>query len=1725
MEKITTRKKRIVIIGVAILVAVLSILLAVFGLSKTSKIYEFCLNERDVAIEINDTVRLKVVSDDGKNQNRKVKVSWVSTSPSVATVGEDGTVVGIAGGETRITAVIKHGDREYSASCMVTVKSAELQYSTYKVRWFTQKQDRSSYDVIEESYERLIGSTAELTEKEIIKGLPANYSLNRDKSAISGTVQQKKGACVLEVYYDVAEITYSVDYYYESDKKLGTYDSKETKKYKAYAFSEVQVTDAPKTGFVINAKAKGMVAKNTSVVAGSKLRVYCDRIRSQVTITYVSGKKTATYENIYGVGLQKISDSTLTDSLAPYNVACYVNGELIAKPSEYVKTITADTKMEFKVKGVGFEYSTKENALVNVCEKSNTSSYTYLQGCGNTIYLSATYNTTGSKSNMFGITIRSGGTSREIRFQYQGVGVMKDNTSQGGTLSKVNPVYAYNTAGAGGNTYVWAQNTNGSNGMVKDSVVNKMLKYRWDASHDIIWAIWEGVLYCNVDGETAIRLPLDLLHNSWTADTKFEIGFSTFDGLGSDDELKISDVTVAFNEKAEAKLVTDGQMKYAEKSRMDYEPITGSYMSASSAGAAYIYSEPSAENIGISTEIEWVNKDNTNSAAGVTIQVGEESVQYIIEGMNTQLRHQTDHAWKQTEIKWVTAQVKKLITPFEKDGTSDVQAFVKDGYFYITYNGVQAHCINLLSLFPEYRKDTEVSIGLYTWDANNGLARFKNTKVLTKKEVQKIDSLKWPYYSESMTIDANDFAKGTLEKTSIGNKNVSLLGENSTWYVKGSMDRSTSMNDGGLMIGFKITSGEKIIRVLGTWNGFAYDIGNGFVYTPYNEGRTVYSFNDKADGFFGGTKDTLPFEAAIYNDVLYVWLDGEICWRVPLTETTFGGFAEGSVYNLSLHLEADDVKASMKLGDVKMGHQVSEQKEFVDTIALIDSNITRWDDFTNKRLTGKTADELTTITKNGQGAVAYLRNSSDNIYLSAVYNTIPSTNSTHKETTFNFGLTMKQGDTSRQIIFRKLSDNTAVVRMMKSENWNAGEPVMLSDAVVSRNKLTKMLFDKDGGAYKIEWAITEGYLYGSIDGSIFLKTPMKALCERWTPENKDGYQVGFFQWATDAAGDVKFTDIEALYGEDAVKKLYVGENDKRISDVEFSNMYYEVLGGTYVPFETTGASYLYSNSAVSNSTQAMKATITLENADSLSAYSGITIKDVNTGKTAQILANSTKTMIQLNYNGNSMFDVTSMLQNGAKAFTDGKGEVTAVVKDGKMYLFYDDKQAVAVSLKDILSGYTNGNEIQLGISTWNANGGIARFAEVQYLDATSAGAINISDENIWKFRFLTSSVTNAEVDYENGTIKKAADGAVGVKFLESSDVWEVSGTMKRNKKSEALHMGFMITDSNGKTMHILGNYAGFRRIINNDWANVITFSNNCYSFNNTSVKFFSVAQNDNNSSEISFKAVVKDDVFYVWFDDQLCWRVPLNDSEFGSNLANGQYELSLNMPGDTPGMGSFENISVKHEISGNIDFGVLDENITKWATFTNKQLVGSMAEEVDSIALTGDKTTAYLKQTSDKIYLSAAYNTRPNSSKLTFNYGITIKQGNVSRQIVIRQHTDGNAVIRMFTGETYGSGPQMLSNADINRTPISNMMKDSDGGAYKMEWIITDGKLFGYLDGTRFLAVSLSSLYSGWTTSNTTGYQIGFFQWATSAAGDVKFTNIQAVFGEGASAKIQQIIK
>ena len=46
------------------------------------------------------------------------------------------------------------------------------------------------------------------------------------------------------------------------------------------------------------------------------------------------------------------------------------------------------TTMEFKVKAVGFEYSTKEKALVNVCEKSNTSSYTYLQGSGNTIYFS-----------------------------------------------------------------------------------------------------------------------------------------------------------------------------------------------------------------------------------------------------------------------------------------------------------------------------------------------------------------------------------------------------------------------------------------------------------------------------------------------------------------------------------------------------------------------------------------------------------------------------------------------------------------------------------------------------------------------------------------------------------------------------------------------------------------------------------------------------------------------------------------------------------------------------------------------------------------------------------------------------------------------------------------------------------------------------------------------------------------------------------------------------------------------------------------------------------------------------------------------------------------------------------------------------------------------------------------------------------------------------------------
>lgn len=1559
MKDGSNQKVRLGLILIAALALIAMLLIAILGRANESGIYEFHLNERDVAIETGDTVQLEVVPDEEKYEKIKVDVSWVSEKPSVATVDEDGLVTGKAGGETRVKAIVKYAGIEYSASCVVTVKAAGLEYSTYKIKWFTQRQDRSGYEVIEETYERMVGSEVELTVKEASQGLPANYILNTKKSILTGTVKEQLGVCVLEVYYDVAEIAYSVDYYYESDTKFGTYPTKETKAFKTYAFSQVTAPmDNVKTGFVANTKVKGSVLENSSVTAGSKLKVYCDRIRSNVTISYLNGKS-STYTNVYGVGLIDAPANALSDSCEPYYVVSYVNGEKQPATAALMKTLTADSKVEFKVDAVGFDYiNEKGGTLLNTSEKKNTDSYVYLNGASDVIYLSATYDLTGFQTNMVGITLRSGGTSREIRFQYQGVGVMKDHTGAAGTLAEKDAIYAYNTAGKDNTPYVWAQNKTGNSGTTKDSVVYNMISSREEASYDLVWVVWDGTLYCSIDGEVALGLPLNLLDESWTADKKYEIGFSSFDGRSTFDEFKIRNVSVKYGKKAEAELVTDGKVETSEIHKMAYEPITGSYIPASCAQDAYLYGTASSGNSGISADIEWRDKDNTASAVGVTVKVGDQSVQYVVEGINKQLRHQENHTWE--SVVWVQDALFKFAKPFDTDGNAQMTALVKDGNFYITYGDVQVLCVKLQALFPEYTKDSEVSVGLYTWDASNGLPHIKNVELLSEKEVAKASLKEWGYYSENQTIDAYDFVEGKVEKTTTGWKTVNLLGTAATWQVEGKLTREDARNVTDLMTGFQITSGDKKVEILGQHKGFAKIINGSWTDAfKYNgDTPTTYSFNDIIYPFFtkNRTIDELTFKAAIYNDVLYVWFNGEICWRVPLTEAEFGGFAAGSSYSLALRMADVNGKGNFEDLKVKMGYEVTDQTEFItydnqtysftDAIAQLDANITRWDKFNLKRLAGVMADEVETTEVKSGGAYAYLKEASSDVYLSSTFSLLQ-----NKKTSF-FGIGIKQGNDSREIRFQHQGVTVMADNDWKISNVPCGDIYYFNTTGANGNYIWAQNIAGEYGmskqialknmteattpkSYTIEWAITDGVLYGRHEGVVFMQIPLTKLCSSWTADKE--YQIGFSQWDMNANGDVKNSDIVALYGEDALEKLVT---NKKVTATEVKDFDYEVFTGSYVPRSAAEGKYIYSEAT--NEAQAVKATIKLVDKNNTGASNGITVKSGN--QSAQIVVEGLNkaVRVQFNHAWGTPTTVTKLLPDGMTPYdADGVCKVTGIVKSDMLYILYNGKQAGSIELYKILPGYKTGDAVQLGIYAWDTKNGLATFSDVAFLTGEKATGIATNDHK-WNVPFFTSEVSNANVDCIAGTAANTSGSTMNVNFAGESATWEITGKIKRSDlRTDDLRPGFFIRTGNQR-LYVLGQAKGIL-FIDSGWNYDYNAYNaiNKYAFNQDIYSFFKASDRD---QEIEFKAIIANDVLYVWFDGVPSWRVPLTEKiktangatqTFAGFPAGSKYRFAVSIaPGHADCRGQFQITSVK---TGAVDLNSVQsfENTYKNINFGN----------------------------------------------------------------------------------------------------------------------------------------------------------------------------------------------
>ena len=71
-----------------------------------------------------------------------------------------------------------------------------------------------------------------------------------------------------------------------------------------------------------------------------------------------------------------------------------------------------------------------------------------------------------------------------------------------------------------------------------------------------------------------------------------------------------------------------------------------------------------------------------------------------------------------------------------------------------------------------------------------------------------------------------------------------------------------------------------------------------------------------------GINDNARFRMVLKEDVLSLWVDDVLSWRLPLTNAKFGGFAAGTSYRFSIRHRDINGKAEWSDLTVKYGNQV-----------------------------------------------------------------------------------------------------------------------------------------------------------------------------------------------------------------------------------------------------------------------------------------------------------------------------------------------------------------------------------------------------------------------------------------------------------------------------------------------------------------------------------------------------------------------------------------------------------------------------------------------------------------------------------------------------------------------------------------------------------------------------------------------------------------------------------
>ena len=807
----------------------------------------------------------------------------------------------------------------------------------------------------------------------------------------------------------------------------------------------------------------------------------------------------------------------------------------------------------------------------------------------------------------------------------------------------------------------------------------------------------------------------------------------------------------------------------------------------------------------------------------------------------------------------------------------------------------------------------------------------------------------------------------------------------------------------------------------------------------------------------------------------------------------------------------------------------------------------------------------------------YFQGASDTVYLKGIYT--PSGNGNER-----FGISIRNGGETRQIFFNGAgfeivdgvdsdictsglynAEGTERISATQYNNhartpdgvyvWATALNQSGDTGTATKSAIKTML--EENVETEVIWVIENNFLYCSVSGEVVLRLPMTRLCNDW----KDGryYQLGVAGYNASSNTGIIFKLDTLKFGNDTYKENYIIQETLTTSGGE--RMVYEPITGSYMS-QTGVNGYFYGSEVAANEPVAIEMEVSWKDGALEKSLGGLGLKIGD--KTAQILTQhisktedgdygTVKNYKDRNFNS-AGFLRTNFQQVPFASGTEKSYKMLAAVYDGKVSIMIDGVTAYEAELSTLLTSYDAEANISLGMATANHFAEQIQFKNVKYYVGDEAIAAKTKDWTFYQGTAKEATITGT--DYSTGTITGYMAGNAGwakgyVPIQGTSNAWELTGTMNVGAHNNNFKQGFWITSSDKKVAITT----------DNQQLQVHNGSNYLYTTRNTLYEIVrkTRTQNSENTSKsipISYKAVIANDTFYMWWDNELVWMIPLTENIGGGFEAGSDYNIALQFP---PGSGSTTQatFTVQSKNGSEVDGDFVDTlkaaKMYKWNTGTqntDKRLelttVG-MVRAVNTTSTDAKDYYANMITPAESIHLSGTYNMiKKGSASNAFRmFGVTITGYDSNGSALqgerqIRFDADGVNILighgssamdsqygtndnyKNATATDYVWAQYKGNDADKYSSVIADMLQSDVGTEYDVKWAIQDNTLYCSVNDKVCLVLPLNKIHANW--KGGVKYSLGFSFWAPAGTGIVEVSDVRLATGNDATALLQQDI-